>query len=123
MATVTLQDVEVVWGGAQAAQMTFVRNLYDAMVKLLNLGDWELGYKRLVEREDGLSALLSLCGASGKVAPALAWAALLSAVQNADGSLNLTRIAHVLSRLAMKCGSHSAHAVRAIGTVLQPERY
>ena len=45
MATVTLQDVEVVWGGAQAAQMTFVRNLYDAMVKLLNLGDWELGYK------------------------------------------------------------------------------
>lgn len=104
-----LQDVAVVWGGAQAAQIQFIRNLYDAMVKLLNLGDWELGYKMLVEREDALSALLSMCGARGKVAPALAWAALISAVQNADGSLNFTRVAHVLSRLASKCCSHSVH--------------
>lgn len=109
MATLCVQDVEVIWGGAQAAQLTLIRNLYDAMVHLLNLGDWDLGYKRLVVREDALSALLTMCGASGKVAPALAWAAVLLAVQNADGTLNFTRVAHVLTRLAMKYVCHSVY--------------
>lgn len=109
----SVQDVEVIWGGAQAAQLVFIRNLYNAMVKLLNLGDWELGYRRLVQREDALSALLSMCGASGKVAPALAWAALLMAVRNGDGTLNYTRVAHVLSRLASKYGC-SVQALSAV---------
>jgi hypothetical protein len=99
----SVQDAEIIWGGEEGAQITYIRSLYDAMIKELNLGDFDLGYRRLVEQEDGLSALLTLCGVSGKVPPARAWATLLLTIKNRDGSLNFTRVAHVLTRLAMMC--------------------
>jgi hypothetical protein len=100
-----LQGVEVLWGGSQSAQVSFMRFLFDALVHLCNLGDWELGYKQLCEQEDGLSALVYMCGIHGKARPALAWAALMCAMQNTDGTLNFTRFAHVLSRVAVRCVS------------------
>lgn len=94
----------MLWGDEQQKQIDLLRMLYDKMVHNCNLGDWELGYKSIVQKEDGLGALVEMCGAVGRNQPILAWAALMCAVQHPDGSgLNLSRFAHVLTKVAQRC--------------------
>jgi hypothetical protein len=95
----------VLWGAAQPKQLKALRALYDATVRHCALGDWALGFEALVVTEDGLSALLEMCRCTGKCAPALPLRVLMAAVSGASGSgeLHLTRLGHVLVKLAHKC--------------------
>ena len=61
----------VLWGDAQEKQLVVIRALYDKTLPQCALGDWELGFEARVLQEDGLSALLEMCGAGGRHLPAL----------------------------------------------------
>ena len=96
----------MLWSDEQDKQIELVRRLYDTMVQTCNLGDWDLGYKAIIQKEDGLAALVEMCGAVGRSQPVLAWAALMCSVQEPDGSgLSFTRYAHVLTKVAQRCAS------------------
>lgn len=88
-----------------------MRQLYDKMVNNCNLGDWDLGYRAVIQREDGLAALIEMCGAVGRSQPVLAWAALMCCIQQPDGSgINFSRYAHVLTKVAQRCAPFSPGA-------------
>eukprot|EP00892_Ulva_mutabilis_P005130 jgi/Ulvmu1/298/UM001_0302.1 len=99
-----VQETAVLWCDEQHKQTDLLMRLYDILVSTCNLGDWELGYKAIIQKEDGLGALVEMCGSVGRSQPTLAWAALMCAVQEPDGSgINFSRYAHVLTKVAQRC--------------------
>jgi hypothetical protein len=102
-----MQRSEVLWGESQETQIDFMHLLYDKMLDTCNMGDWDLGFRQHVQSEDGLACLVAMCGCVGRGPPALALHVLLTTIRRRStgpaGSINFTRLGHVLSKLAHWC--------------------
>jgi hypothetical protein len=110
-----LQIVSVLWGDAQAKQLTALEMLYKCTVPKCALGDWELGYRQTVMEEDGLAALIEMCSCVAEKVPVLPIYVLLQALKDPEKDhLHLTRIAHVLIKFAQRfvptCSGGAQHS-------------